>query len=271
MVNHYPRTIAEAIEALREPHAVPVAGATDWMLRHSAQDVPIFLYGIESLARIQEAEGGVRIGAACTHAQLMDDPRVPQMLREACAGIAAPAVRNLATLGGNLCNASPAGDTLPVLYAADARARLEGPDGARELPISEMILGPRRTALKKGELLTEVFLPRCDGLWRVEKVGGRRAQAISKCSMAAWICLRDGRVERFRAAFGAVGATVVQCREGEALLLGAPKAEIPARAVAVLEAFAAAISPIDDQRSTAEYRRDVCLRLLGDFLREAAA
>lgn len=268
MVNAYPRTIGEALEALRAPNAAPVAGATDWSLRRRPADEPVFLFGVDALCEVEETPHGARIGAACTYAQLLEDARVPAMLKAAMARVAAPAIRNMGTLGGNVCNASPAGDTLPVLYALDATVHLEGPEGAREMRLEDFIRGVRKTALRPGELLASIFVPRFDGLWRVEKVGGRGAQAISKCSMAALVSFKNGRVARFAAAFGAVGMTVVRRRECEGLLLGAEKGEISALTPEVIRAYDGVIRPIDDQRSTAEYRHDVCLRLLGDFLKE---
>ncbi len=268
MVTH-PETIAGAL-ALLADGARPVAGGTDWMLAPAPGQAVFFLDQVAGLRDVLPLpEGGVSIGAGVTFAALMADARVPPALREAAGAIASPSIRNMGTLGGNIVNASPAGDTLPVLYALGAAVELASASGARDLPIEEFIVGVKRTALRPDELLTRVTLPAFDGPQRFFKVGARRAQAISKCSLAAFFRVEDGRVVDFRATFGAVGPTVVRSADAESRIKGLTLAQAREAVPDVLRAYGEVIRPVDNQRSTAEYRRRVCLNLLEGFLGEA--
>ncbi len=273
-----PGTLREALEIRRERRAIPLAGGTDLLVRHrrGAGLLPAFdrevllLDGIREL-RVIETEGeGVRIGAGATLADLLDHPRTPQLLRRAVREMAAPAIRNRATLAGNVCNASPAGDALPPLYVLDARVRLAGPGGERVLPIEAFVAGPGRTALAEDELLVAVEIPlrRADGDGRevlyYRKVGTRRANALAKVSAAGWAVLEGGVLREVRLALGAVAPTVVRSRAAERALEGRPAAGVDAAEVERL--FGPLIQPIDDPRSTAAYRRRVALNLIGDLL-----
>jgi CO/xanthine dehydrogenase FAD-binding subunit len=208
-------------------------------------------------------------------AELAENPRCPPLLRAAALGVGAPGIRNAGTIGGNICNASPAGDSLPPLYLYDAALVLASPGENgdplyRRLPVEEFILGVKRTALGPGELLAALEIPPADfSHYAYEKAGARKSQAISKVSFAAAALVRDGRVRDFRAAFGAAGPVVVRCRDIEQTLLGAEAAALGSGngiTVETVRAYGERLRPIDDQRSTAEYRRAVCLNLLKDFI-----
>jgi CO/xanthine dehydrogenase FAD-binding subunit len=219
----------------------------------------------------------LRIGAALSFAELIESPRCPPLLRRAALGIGAPGIRNLGTIGGNICNASPAGDSLPPLYLYDTALVLAslGEGGEllyRRLPIEDFILGVRKTALGDGELLAALEIPAAVfNRQAYEKAGARKAQAISKLSFAAAALVEGGLIRDFRAAFGAAGPRVLRCRDIEDSLRGAEAAALGEGtdlAGEIIGAYGERLRPIDDQRSTAEYRRTVCLRLLGNFLVE---
>jgi xanthine dehydrogenase FAD-binding subunit len=167
----------------------------------------------------------------------------------------------MGTVGGNLCTASPAGDCLPPLYALGAEAVLRSKDDERALPIGEFILGPGRTALEPGEILCEIRAPLVPGLHHFEKVGQRNALAIAVVSLAAVVRLgRGGIVEEARLALGSVGPTVVRPLQAEMALTGRRLAMgVLAEAA---ELVRAAVSPIDDLRASAAYRREVAGNLL---------
>lgn len=270
-----PRALAEALEIRRARPVIPFAGGTDLMVRyrpHGAGALPafpqdvLFLDGIRGLRRIEADGEGVRIGARCTLADLSAAAQIPELLRRAANGMASPAVRARATLAGNICNASPAGDTLPPLYALGARLRLAGAAGERLVPIAEFITGPGRTALAPDELLTEVVIPReTFGIVYYRKVGARRANALAKVSVAALAALEGGRLRAVRVAVGAAAPTVARSRELERSLEGRPAGQVDIGEVQ--RGYDRLIRPIDDQRSTAAYRRQVALNLIGDFLR----
>jgi xanthine dehydrogenase FAD-binding subunit len=276
-----PRSLEEALEVRRTRRVLPFAGGTDLMAAHRRgpgllPDLPLpllFLGQLVELTEIRPEAGGINIGAACTLASLLQHPAPPAPFKAALAEMASPALRNVATLGGNICNASPAGDTLPFLYAAGAELELAGGARKRRLPIGEFILGPGRTALAEDELLVSILVPelRFDA-WLYRKVGTRRANALSKLSFLGLARRGEkGRIEDFRCAFGAVAATVVRSAGLEENLVGRSPAQVTALLPRLRAEVASLLSPIDDQRSTAAYRRAVALDLLEHFTRTLAA
>jgi CO/xanthine dehydrogenase FAD-binding subunit len=268
-----PESLAEALRLLAaRPRPVPFAGGTELMIREQAgAGEYLFLHRIPELRGI--GEGG-RIGAALSFAELIESPLCPPLLRKAALGIGAPGIRSLGTVGGNICNASPAGDSLPPLYLYDTVLVLASPGEKgeplyRRLPIEDFILGVKKTALGEGELLASLEIPAAVFSHSAyEKAGARKAQAISKVSFAAAALVEGGQVRDFRAAFGAAGPRVIRCRDIEETLRGAEAAALGENSftTGILRAYGERFRPIDDQRSTAEYRRAVCLRLLGNFL-----
>jgi len=269
---HRPASL-EALWPLLENGARPMAGGTDLLVRCRRQgpcEVAL-LEGIPGLDAIGLDQGLLRIGATATHATMLDHPLVRQslpVLTQALASLGSPLVRNMGTLGGNIVTASPAGDCLPPLVALDAVVELASRQGTRRMPLAELLVGPGRTALGAGEIILAVFVPPpppgC--LQHFEKVGRRDALAIAVASLAALIA-RDaaGRVTEARLAVGSLAPTVLRCREGEAFLLGRRLDRETLRALG--QGIREVISPIDDVRATAAYRRQVAgnlpLRLLG--------
>jgi len=218
------------------------------------------------------------VGALATYTDLRRSALATEIvpaLVEAAASVGAAQIQNRGTIGGNLATASPAGDMLPVLLALDAEVVLGGPRGERTVPIDGFFLSYRQTALAPDELILRLRVPIVPGREvRFRKVGTRRAQAISKVSMAlAW---RDGTDEGgqrrawrgVRVALGSVAAVPIRAAGAEAVLEGA--SPTPEVADLAAEALAAELQPIDDVRSTAEYRRVVAARLLHRLVREAA-
>lgn len=278
----FPPTLDEALRSRAEGSVIPYAGGTDLMVkyRRSSGCLPAFDRPLLFIGRLRELrgifaapDGSLRIGAGTTLTELLADPAVPGILKAAAGEMAAPAVRNTATLGGNICNASPAGDALPPLYVLEARVALASVRGRRILAIEEFIQGPGKTRLESDELLIEVLIPPLPSgtRWACRKVGTRRAQALAKVSIAAVALVTAAaggaaggvvRDSSFRIALGAVGPTVFRSAELEARLAaagGAVRGETVAETAAV---YAETVVPIDDQRSTAEYRRRTCSGLV---------
>jgi xanthine dehydrogenase FAD-binding subunit len=245
-----------------------MAGGTDLLARRGAHAPPgiACLERIESLRGVREQDGYLRIGACETHARLLGHPlvaaRLPALSRSLSV-LGSPLVRNMGTIGGNAVTASPAGDALPPLYALDALAEVSSKNGTRRLPLADFILGPGRTALKRGEIVSAVLVPPVaeGAVQHFEKVGLRNALAISVVSLAA-VVERDaaGSVTRARLALGSVAPTVVRCARAEAMLEGR-RLDRDAL-LAAGETLRGEISPIDDLRATAAYRREVAGRLL---------
>ena len=258
-----PRSLDEAVRFLSDdPALVPTAGCTDLMVRGPEalhrMDRVIDLLAIAEMRGIREIEGGIEIGATTTFTEIGRSSAV----RAAFPALAAAAsvvggwqIQNRATLGGNMANASPAGDSLPVLLALDAVVIVAGPEGLREVPYSEFHTGYRKTALQPGEIVARVRLPFLPegGFQAFRKVGTREAQAISKVVVAMVGRIADGRIADPRLAAGSVAATPVRLRAAEEAVRGAaPGSETAERAG---QEAAREVTPIDDVRSTAEYRR----------------
>jgi CO/xanthine dehydrogenase FAD-binding subunit len=238
-------------------------GGTDLFvkLRASAR-YPRALIGLEALGElrgIEEREGAIFVGAGATHARLLSDPLVrvhAPLLVKALTVLGSPPIRNMGTIGGNICTASPAGDCLPPLYVLGAEVEVRRRDGSRRLPIQEFILGPGKTALEGDEILYGVWLGK-DGspaTHHFEKVGQRKALAIAIASFAALIrTTKEGLVEEARLAWGSVGPTIVTSPEAERRLIGSRLTREGLREIAsVVEKT---VSPIDDVRASASYRR----------------
>jgi CO/xanthine dehydrogenase FAD-binding subunit len=252
-----------------------MAGGTDLLVLLTGEIGPapervIDLWRVEELRGIHVRDGALEIGALTTYTQIRrsDDCAVhAPSLVAAAATIGAAQIQNRATIGGNVMNASPAGDTLPVLLALDAALVVGGAGGERTIPANQFWPAYRKTALRDGELLLRVRIPVVEGRHQAfRKVGTRRAQAISKVVIAAsW--RRDPAWRDVRIAFGSVAATPVRAAAAEQALEGAPAtSETIDRAVAAL---LAELHPIDDVRSTAAYRLEVAGRILRRMLEDA--
>lgn len=278
-----PRGLAEALEVrAAHPEAVVLAGGTDLMVMLEAGVIRpaafLNLRGVRELAAItaEPGAGGVRIGALATHAEIARSPLLAAYpaLVEACRTVGAVQIQNRGTLGGNVVNASPAGDTLPVLLALGARLVAEGPRGRREIAAERFWTGYRRVDLAADELLSAIILPPADPGDRTtfRKIGTRQAQSISKVVYAARLRLEGGapgsaaRVVAAGIAFGSVGPVPLRCPTAEAAVAGRTLAELAEGADACARAALADIAPIDDIRSTAAYRRAVAVRSLRSWL-----
>jgi CO/xanthine dehydrogenase FAD-binding subunit len=263
-----PRTLADALSALADdPSLTVLAGGTDLMVdlnygRRRPAGV-LSLRRVEGLRgwRVEPTAGGdeVVLGAATTYTDLMDPAlaRLVPGLAAAARTVGSPQIRNTGTIGGNLGTASPAGDTLPVLFAHDARVEVASAEGTRELAVSELVVAPKRTALAPGELVTAVRVPVAAGPQEFLKVGVRNAMVIAVASCALVVDLER---RTLGCALGAVGPVPVRDRSAEAW---APAhVDWDGRRLShqsVAEGFgrrmAAASRPIDDHRSPAAYRR----------------
>jgi xanthine dehydrogenase small subunit len=262
-----PRSLDEALRMLRDDGPlIPLAGATDLYVALNFGTLPgtrfVDLWRLAPLRRIARRGDVLSIGALATYTQLAHSrqvrARVP-MLVDAALQIGGVQIQNRGTIGGNVANASPAGDTLPVLAAVDAVVVLRSLDDERRVPFSEFYTGYRASVRRPDELIVAVEIPPVEGAQWFRKVGTRAAQAISKVVMAA---VRDGRP---RLALGSVAPTVVRLPRVEDALAADASIDEAAR---LLEEE---IHPIDDVRSTADYRRTVAANLLRRFWAETGA
>ena len=273
-----PGELERALELLAcQPPPVVLAGGTDlWPLWTSADggsarpERVLSLHRLAELRRIEEAPDGLRIGAACTHTDLVRSALVraaSPALAQAAATIGAVQVQNRGTIGGNLVNASPAADLPPPLMAAGAEVELASVRGRRRLPLARFYTGYRELDRREDELLVAVIVPALPpGAWeRFRKVGTRRAQAISKVVGACRVTVDErGQIVAAALAFGSVAPTAVRLERLEKWLVG----RRPEQAVAEEAEIRAVreVSPIDDLRSPADYRAHVVGRLVRAWL-----
>lgn len=269
------RTPAEAVRlAAEHPEARPLAGATDvmvaWNAGHLNGRTFLDISPVKEWARIHPTKDGADVGSLVTHARLMRHPEVLKhwpLLAAACATVGGPQIQARGTLGGNIANASPAGDPFPPLAVYEARVRVVGPGGRRELPFHEVFAGVKKTNLAPGELIESVHLPHPPKPARqlFRKVGTRAAQAISKTMMAGLLWLeKDGTVRELRFALGSMAPTVRRLPQAEGYLRGRRlDKESVDRAV---ELLGEDVSPIDDVRSTRAYRLKTAQNVFRGFL-----
>jgi carbon-monoxide dehydrogenase medium subunit len=273
-----PASLAEAYAVAAGAAHRPLAGGTDLLVQITGEigDPPghvLDLWRLDELRGIAINDGALELGALTTYTDIRRSPLCAEhapALVEAAATIGAAQIQNRGTLGGNVMNASPAGDTLPVLLALDAELVAGGLAGERSIPAAAFWPDYRVTAVNADELLIRIRIPIvADRRQRFRKVGTRRAQAISKVVIAlSWTEEPAHRAWRdVRLALGSVAATPIRARATETALEGAPPTSDTAdRAAATL---AAELEPIDDVRSTAAYRREVATRVLRRLVRDA--
>lgn len=256
----------------------PFAGGTDLMVLLEAGALKherfINLWGLAELRGVEATDTTLAIGALTTYTDLLNDPLVRDefpLLCEAAAQTGGVATQNRGTLGGNIANASPAADTPPALLVYDAELELRSVRGVRRVPYARFHTGYKTMELAPDEIIARIHLPRDRRGWTAtyRKVGTRRAQAIAKVCFAAAARLDGDVIQDMRLAFGSVAPTVVRATATEALMRG--QRLTPQSATAALNSLAAEISPIDDIRSTARYRRFVARQLLVDYLRSLSS
>ena len=260
-----PRSLADALKMLRdEGPLVPMAGCTDLYVSLNFGTLKetrfLNLWRLEALRRIEARGDMLSIGALATHADLSRSPLVGQrlpMLAAAAREVGGVQIQNRGTIGGNVANASPAGDTLPVLAVAEAVVVLESSGGTRRVPFDSFYTGYRQSVRRADELIVGFEIPKVPGRQYFRKVGTRAAQAISKVVVAA------AGGDRPRIALGSVAPTVIRATRTEAALAAGASIEEAQRTLA------AEIAPIDDIRSTAVYRRRVSANLLAQFWNDA--
>ncbi len=263
-----------------QPGVRPIAGGTDLMVAvNFGHERPESLLAIGRVPDLLEASVGerVRVGAAVTFTRLLQalGGTTPAM-SAAVRTIGSPQIRNAGTIGGNLGTCSPAGDTLPVLAALAAEVVLAGPAGERRLPLERFMLGPKRSDLRPGELVTGVEWWQCGCSQAFLKIGTRNAMVIAVANLAMVV---DRRRRRVRIAIGSVGPTILRASAAEAFAEGLFEeagwdrppvvSELARDRLGALVAEAA--RPIDDVRGTASYRRYAVGLMAARAIRRCAA
>ncbi len=266
-----PRSLDEALELQqRIPGALFIAGGTDMIVKIRDGEVhPPALISLRSIPELIGVTDGdvTRIGAMTTISELIEHPLLHQrypVLVEAAGRLGGPQIRNVATIGGNLCNCSPCADTATPLLVLDAKVRISGKGGSREIPIDEFFKGPGESCLASGEILTDILLdpPRKDARATFLKKG-RVKMDLAVASVAVLLEMDGNQCSRARLAAGSVAPVPLRLHEVEALLKGsAVSEEILDRAQKIA---AETVSPITDIRATEAYRRQI----VGVYVRRA--
>jgi CO/xanthine dehydrogenase FAD-binding subunit len=271
-----PEALPNALNLLVEgaPDTTPLAGGTnlipDMLVGGGRPRVLMSIAGLNELRGIRRDDGHLAVGGGVTISELLDDPLIARhapLLRDAAAVFANPLVRNRATVGGNLVNASPAADTATPLLALGAEVELDSVEGSRYVPLEEFFVGVGKTVREPQELLVSVRcpVPSAGSVGAFRKLALRKAGAISVVSVAVMVSSNgDGHCERVRIALGAVAETPVRARMAEDLLCG--QSLTPESIAQAARLSAEATSCIDDIRGSASYRERVVGVLVGRLL-----
>ncbi len=271
-MTYIPTTLSEALHLRAEKGARPLAGGSDLMVqsKRGIGLAPEFPYDVMIITGLSELrgirmldDGSVEIGALATPAEIAASDIVPWHVRQAAAGMGAIALRNTATIGGNIGNASPKGDLPQPLIMLDAEVVLASIHGSRRMKLDDFILGSKKTALGDDEIIRSVIIPPHGFTYLFyRKIGMRKANAISKLSLSAAATVKDGVILDFRAASGAAGPKVIRSHEAEDIIRGHMTEELPSIMDSFLEAWDGAISP----HAMPLYRRNTTRRMLSYFL-----
>ena len=276
MVNKYiPTSTHEALDVLSKHDCYILAGGSDLMVvkKNVAGALPkfdkdvLYVSHIEEMKGIYKDEKGLHIKAGTTMDEVEHSELVPTLLRKTVSELASTNIRHFATLVGNIANASPAGDTIVVDVVLDAVLKLESVEGERFVKAEDFVLGVRKIDRKPNELITEIIFPEVDyngELWF--KVGSRKADSISKVMMAGIYKICGKTLENFALVFGSVSIKPVRSHELENELKGMSLDDVLKNKKYIVEEYAKLIKPIDDQRSTAEYRLTVAKNMIGKFI-----
>ncbi|MGL6296996.1 MAG: FAD binding domain-containing protein [Plesiomonas sp.] len=268
-----PKTLEEAL-ALRLQGAIVFAGGTDLMVEHFRGSNTIIEFSkpvvhiahLEALQGVEQKADCIVIGSATTFSDIIATPCLPLVLRESAEGIAGPPIRNSATIGGNICNASPSADSLPALYALQARLVLQSSRAVREVSIKDFIVGVGKTIIADDEILTHVILPKESYEKQYyRKVGTRKANALSKLAFCGVVVKEDG-LYRFRLTFCTLGITITRSEDIEKSFATADMATWKARLTEILSAYEQIMKPRDSARSTAAYRKKTARNLIQYFI-----
>jgi CO/xanthine dehydrogenase FAD-binding subunit len=274
-----PASLQEGLSLLAHEPGIwhPFAGGTDLMVLLEAGKLPhkkyVNIWNLHELRGIEVSLEQVSIGALTTYTEVQEHSLLREefpMLCQAASETGGLAIQNRGTLGGNIVNASPAADSPPALLAYDAEVELVSINGARRVPYQTFHTGYKQTVMHADELLSRIFLPRTtNGATQYyRKVGTRKAQAISKVCFSGLARMKDGTINDIRLAFGSIAPVPFRCLKTESILRGALLDQQVVEKAKV--ELSREIAPIDDIRSSRNYRLTVSVNLLADFLSNLA-
>lgn len=274
MIQHFiPSNLNEALEILSKHNCFIFAGGTDLMVQkhistgvlpHFEKDI-LYVMDLKELDYINlDSDKNIHIGASTRFIEIEESPLVPEIYKKVIREIASPNIRNMATMTGNIANASPAGDSIVPLVLNDADVVLVSVNGERAISVNDFILGVRKIDRKPDEIIKEIVLKPQELNYFYKKVGSRKAESITKVSFLGAYKVEGGIIKDFRVAFGSVAIKVVRNTKVEKKYIGKSVKELKVNQV--VQDYAKLIAPITDQRSNKEYRHKVAMNLLKKFL-----
>ncbi|MBZ9621991.1 FAD binding domain-containing protein [Clostridium sp. FP2] len=270
-----PKSKEEALGLLKQKKCIILAGGTNLMVKtkkwsEGISDLDsdiILIKHLQELKNIDINNRYLSIGAACTLSELAETILLPNYFSEIILDMASPAIRNAATIGGNICNVASEGDILPLLYALDAILIIECLSGTREIAIADFILDRGKKDLRAEELLVEIRVPtNMFKSFYYKKVGTKRSNSLAKASFIGFYILEHERIVDIRMAFGSAGAMAVRSRELEDRLKGLSKEEMEIITKDLEQEYIKIILSIDDKKITTEYKKEIYLQLIREFL-----
>lgn len=271
-----PGSLTEVLDIMEREKTCIISGGSDFMvknkIRKDSVDIsqkPVFIFNLKELKHILIEGNRLIIGSCVTYDELLETTLIPSYIKEVLSEMASPAIRNSATIGGNICNSSPVGDSLPLLYALEAKLLIVNSKSEKKVNIEDFIKGPGKNILEPNELLKEIEiqLKPFDKIF-YKKVGTRNSIALSKLSFMGMAKLNEsGEVEDIRLAFGAVAPVIVKSKSLEEKIVSLKKLNNESTEE-ILSGYGNLIKPITDQRSDENYRKEISLRLLKKFLWE---
>lgn len=266
----WPTSLEEAVKIYNEENCTLYAGGTDLMVMGNTDVSYLYLNGIKALKDIHVDKDSIFIGSGVTFSDAVEDERIPMPLRQAARSVASPAIRNAATFGGNIANASDKADTVPVEFALDAKIHLISTSGERIVDIDKFHIARKHLDIRKGEIITGITIPISGNeKYYFKKVGGRNSMAVSFITFAGLFEEKDGIINRCSVAFGSVSDAIVRFRHIEDLLIGKSIADAKIIKDDIISKYNEALVTVDG-RVSKEYCRIVCMNLLKDFLKETA-
>lgn len=276
MIHYFvPSSLKEALKILNENDCYIFAGGTDLMVQKhlSSGLLPTFDKDVLFIMKINELnyiekdnEGNIYIGATTRYNEIEASSLIPEIYKTVIKEIASPNIRNMATLAGNIGNASPAGDSLLPLILNDAEVVLSSISGERIIKVQDFILGVKKLDRKQNEIIKEIVIKPQELNYFYRKVGSRKAESITKVSFLGGYKIEKNRLVDFRVAFGSVSTKVVRNQEVENKYINKELKDIDIDSV--VNDYTNLVTPITDQRSNKEYRHKVATNLLKKFLKE---
>lgn len=270
---HKPKNLNEALKLLKElGDAKPIAGGTDLMVDMKIGRVKtrnlIDISDLREIRKIEFHKDSIIIGAAVTLQEIINNERIRReipILVEAAENLGSWQIRNVATIGGNICNASPAADMAPPLLILNSKLKLSSINGDRVIPLEKFFKGPRQTELMVDELLTEIVVPKesCNAGMKFIKIGRRRAHTLSIVAVAVAVRTMEDKIEYIRIALNSIAPTPIRAYKTEEELIGSRVNEVEGKVKKLIEE----IKPISDVRASAEYRREMAVKITIDALK----